>query len=185
MAEAPNADRLAWIDLEMTGLDVQQDVILQAALIVTDADLQPLESLVVDVWQPEQALVNMSPFVREMHEKTGLLLRVAESKNGLREAERMLMAVLCRHCSFPATLCGNSVGMDKRFLERFMPTLGGYFHYRILDVSSFKLVAQRYYGPEVQFKKSTARQHDALFDIQNSIAEFAHYRAHLLRPTSP
>jgi len=182
MAEGAMSDRLAWLDLEMTGLDVQRDVILQAALIVTDGELRQLASIVVDIWQPEHHLAAMSPFVRDMHDKTGLLARVATSKVDLRDAERRLLELLCHHCSYPATLCGNSVGMDKRFIERYMPTLAGYFHYRILDVSSFKIVAQRYFGPDAQFQKSSAGEHDALVDIQNSIAEFAHYRAKLLRP---
>lgn len=184
MADAPAAENLAWIDLEMTGLDPRRDVILQAALIVTNAELTPLASVVLDIWQPEAALVHMTPFVRDMHQRNGLLERVAASKVDIREAERQLLACLSKFCTYPATLCGNSVGMDKRFLEVYMPALSGYLHYRILDVSSLKIVAQRYYGAEAQFRKSTGREHDALFDIENSIAEFAHYREHLLRSRS-
>lgn len=181
MAEGPQATRLAWLDLEMTGLDANNDVILQAALIVTEADLSEVESITLDIWQPAEALRGMTPFVRAMHEKNGLLERVAASKVDLREAERRLLAVLARTCAFPATLCGNSVGTDKRFVERWMPGLAGYLHYRILDVSSLKLIAQRYYGQDAQFQKPTEGEHDALVDIRNSIAEFAHYRKTLLR----
>jgi len=181
VSNVPVATNLAWIDLEMTGLDSQRDVILQAALIVTDAELTPLESVVIDVWQPDAAIAQMTPFVRDMHERTGLIGRVRASRVDLREAERQLMSCLTRHCTYPATLCGNTVGTDLRFLERWMPAVAGYLHYRVLDVSALKIVAQRYYGSETQFRKSNAKEHDALFDIQNSIAEFAHYRKHLLR----
>lgn len=184
MADAPAADNLAWIDLEMTGLDPARDVILQAALVVTNAELTPLTSLALDIWQPEAALQQMTPFVRDMHERTGLLARIGTCRTDVRDAERQLLACVSRHCTYPATLCGNTVGMDKRFMDQYMPALAGFFHYRVLDVSSLKIVAQRYYGSEVQFRKPNGREHDALFDIENSIAEFAHYREHLLRPRS-
>ena len=171
---------LAWIDLEMTGLDPRRDVILQAAVIVTDADLQPLESYVCDVWQPPAALERMVPFVRAMHEKTGLLDRVAKSDVDLAKAEQELIARVAGWCPYPATLCGNSVGADKAFIEAWMPGLAGYLHYRILDVSSLKLLAQMW-NPAARFSKSTANEHDALFDIENSIAELRHYREHLLK----
>lgn len=177
-AHTPGA--LAWIDLEMTGLDAQHDVILQAAVIITDADLSPLESYVCDIWQPPEALERMVPFVRAMHTKTGLLDRVAASEVHLAQAEQELMARVAGHCPFPATLCGNSVGADKRFIERYMPGLAGYLHYRILDVSSVKILAQMW-NPSARFSKSTTRAHDALFDIENSIAELAHYRKKLLK----
>ena len=174
-------DNLVWLDLEMTGLDAKRDVILQAAVIITDGELSPLESLVLDIWQPDEALERMVPFVREMHEKTGLLARVRASTVDLRSAQERLLAPIAGLCTYPATLCGNSVGTDKRFLERWMPAVAGYLHYRILDVSSLKLVAQRFYGPDAAFTKPTDREHDALFDIQNSIAELAHYRKTILR----
>lgn len=171
---------LAWIDLEMTGLDPQRHVILQAAVIITDAELQPLESYVCDVWQPPEALDAMVPFVRAMHEKNGLIDRVVKSEVHLEHAEQELLARVAGHCPYPATICGNTVGADKAFIERYMPGLAGYLHYRILDVSSLKLLAQMW-NPGARFAKPTTREHDALFDIENSIAELAHYRKHLLK----
>jgi oligoribonuclease len=177
-----DASNLVWIDLEMTGLDAGQDVILQVALVVTDAGLNPLETFVCDVWQPEEALARMVPFVREMHEKTGLLGRVRSSKTDLRAAERALLERVAGWCSYPAVLCGNSVGTDKRFLEHWMPGLAAYLSYRIVDVSSLKVLAKLWYGPGAVYTKPTQGEHDALVDIRNSIAELAHYRATLFRP---
>lgn len=172
---------LAWVDLEMTGLDAQNDVIVQAALIVTDAELRPLEEFACDVWQPESALAKMTPFVRDMHEKTGLLARIARSRVDERAAERMLLERIAGWCTYPATLCGNSIGQDKRFIERWMPGLAGYLSYRVLDVSSIKLLARLWYGESAVFVKSEQGAHDALVDIKNSIAELAHYRKTLMR----
>lgn len=177
----PSAAHLAWIDLEMTGLDVERDVILQAAVIVTDASLHVLDELALDIWQPESELDKMSPFVRDMHEKTGLLARVRKSRVDLRRAQESLLGVVARHCSYPATLCGNSIWQDRKFLDKYMPGLAGYLHYRLLDVSTIKTVVARYYPAELQFKKSSAGEHDALTDIRNSIAEFRHYRESIFR----
>ncbi len=138
----PNAGNLVWLDLEMTGLDPHHDVILQAALIITDRDLNPLEEYVVDVWQPQAELEKMTPFVRDMHEKTGLTARVRASKTELASVERQLLERVAGHCTFGATLCGNSIGQDKRFVERYMPGLARYLSYRIVDVSSIKLLAK-------------------------------------------
>lgn len=176
------ASNLVWIDLEMTGLDAQHDVILQAALIVTDPELAPLEELAIDIWQPDEALARMVPFVREMHEKTGLLARLRSSKTDLRAAERMLMERVTGWCPYGAVLCGNSVHNDKAFIERWMPALAGYLSYRIVDVSSLKVLARLWYGEDAVFKKPEAGEHDALVDIKNSIAELSHYRARLMPP---
>jgi oligoribonuclease len=173
---------LAWIDLEMTGLDPQGDVILQAALIVTDRELRPLEEFAVDIWQPESALAGMVPFVRAMHERTGLLARVRASTTDLVAAERALLARVAGWCPYQTVLCGNSVGTDKRFLERWMPGLASYLSYRIVDVSSLKVLAKLWYGEAAAYAKPADGEHDALVDIRNSIAELAHYRATLFRP---
>jgi len=171
-----NASNLAWIDLEMTGLDPERDVILQAALIVTDRDLQPLEEYVCDVWQPESVFERMSPFVRDMHEKNGLLDRVRASRVDQREAQRQLLTRISALCEHPAVLCGSSIWVDRTFLDRHMRGLAGYLHYRMVDVTSFKLVVDRWLGQSAVFQKPTEGEHDALVDIRNSIAELRHYR---------
>ncbi len=176
LIRSPNAKNLAWIDLEMTGLDPQNDVVLQAALIVTDADLTPLEEFVCDIWQPEAALSKMTPFVQHMHEKTGLLARVQKSKIEIAMAERQLLERVAGWCAYPAVMCGNSIGQDKRFIERYMPGLAGFFSYRVLDVTSLKLVTRLWYGENAVYQKPEEGEHDALVDIKNSIAELAHYR---------
>jgi oligoribonuclease len=176
-----DAKHLAWIDLEMTGLNPACDVILQAALIVTTSDLSILEEYSCDVWQPETALANMSPFVRDMHTATGLLKRVRQSRVDVLTAERALLERVSGWCSFPAVLCGNSIGQDRRFLERYMPGLSGFLHYRMLDVTTVKLLAQGWYGDAALYVKPEAGSHDALVDIHNSIAELAHYRKSLFR----
>jgi oligoribonuclease len=172
---------LAWLDLEMTGLDADRDVILQAALIITDAELQPLEQFACDIWQPDAALAAMTPFVRSMHEKTGLLERVKRSGTELRRAEQALLEIVAGWCPYGAVLCGNSIWQDRRFVDRYMPGLASYLTYRLLDVSSVKLLAKTWFGPAAVFEKPEAGEHDALIDIRNSIAELAHYRKTLFR----
>jgi len=172
---------LAWLDLEMTGLDPTQDVILQAALIVTNSELEPLEEFKCDVWQPDSALARMTPYVRQMHEKNGLLARVAASKADLGFLEKLLLERIAGWCPYPAVLCGNSIGHDKRFVERWMPGLAGYLSYRTVDVSSLKILVKTWYGDAGAYSKPTTQEHDALFDIQQSIAELSHYRASVFR----
>ncbi len=172
---------LAWLDLEMTGLDAQNDVILQAALIITNSDLVPLEEFVCDIWQPEEALQRMTPFVRDMHETTGLTARVRASKLDLGAAERKLMERVSGWCAYGAVLCGNSIGQDKRFVDRHLPGLSGYLSYRTVDVTSIKILAKLWYGDAGVFPKPTHGEHDALVDIKNSIAELSFYRQVLFK----
>ena len=181
MQRQQDPQHLAWIDLEMTGLDPISDDILQAAVMITTADLCVLEEYACDIWQPETSLAKMRPFVRDMHTSTGLLKRVRQSRMDLGAAERALLERVAGWCAYPAILCGNSVGQDKRFLEQHMPGLNGYFSYRVLDVTSVKLLASRWYGEASVFVKPEAGAHDALVDIRNSVAELAHYRATLFR----
>lgn len=159
----------------MTGLDAQTEVILQAALIITDKELRPLESYCVDIWQPEEKLASMVPFVRRMHEKNGLLARSSASDVSVRDAERELMSRIAGWCPYQPVLCGNTIGSDRKFIDRYMPALSGYLHYRMIDVSSLKVLCQLWY-PDSGFEKPRGAQHDALFDIQQSIAELLHYR---------
>src|SRR5690606_8063198 len=116
------------------------------ALIVTDAQLNTLEDFVCDIWQPDEALQRMTPYVRGMHEKTGLVERVRASNIDVVNAERRLLQRLTGWCEYPAVLCGNSIAQDRKFLDRYMPGLAGYLHYRMMDVTSLKLLAQLWYG---------------------------------------
>jgi len=181
IARTQNASNLVWLDLEMTGLDANHDAILQAGLVVTTADLQPLEEYVCDIWQPEVELEKLTPFVRDMHDKNGLLQRVRASKLDLAAAEKQLLERVAGWCPYGAALCGNSVGQDRRFVDHYMPGLARYLGYRIVDVSSLKILARLWYGEAAVFAKPTQGEHDALVDIRNSIAELAHYRKTLFR----
>jgi oligoribonuclease len=172
---------LVWLDLEMTGLDARVDAILQAALIVTSADLTPLEQFSCDIWQPEATLARMTPFVRDMHEKTGLLARVRQSKTELRRAEQQMLEIVSGWCPYGAVLCGNSIWQDRRFVDQYLPGLSGYLTYRLIDVSSIKLLAKAWFGLTAVYTKPTDGEHDALVDVKNSIAELAHYRKTLFR----
>lgn len=167
---------LVWLDMEMTGLDARVDAILQAAVIITRSDLTPLEQFSCDIWQPESVLERMTPFVREMHEKTGLLERVRRSKTELRRAEQQLLEIVSGWCPYGAVLCGNSIWQDRRFVDQHMPGLSAYLTYRLIDVSSIKLLAKTWFGPTATYTKPSEGEHDALVDIKNSIAELAHYR---------
>jgi oligoribonuclease len=180
MQRKQQSSNLAWIDLEMTGLDVERDVILQAALIVTNQELESLEEASFDVWQPEPCLATMSPFVRDMHEKNGLLKRSKESRFECHEVERRLLERISGWCAFPAMLCGNSIGQDRRFINRYMPGLAGYLHYRMVDVSSLKVLMHLWYGQAGEYRKPEAGAHDALFDVRQSIEELKYYRSRFL-----
>jgi oligoribonuclease len=183
MVPTPSADNLVWLDLEMTGLDPSVDVILQAALVITTAALEPLDDVAVDIGQPEVALATMSPFVREMHTRTGLLERVRVSTVDVGAAEGRLLDCVSAWCPAPATLCGNSIWNDRRFIARYMPALDRHLHYRVVDVSSVKVLAQRWYGEAAVFAKPTAGAHDATVDVRHSIAELRHYQQTLFRPS--
>lgn len=172
------SERLVWIDCEMTGLDLVNDAMIEIAALVTDFDLNVLgEGVDVIIKPPAEALDQMIEFVRNMHETSGLL---KELENGvtLREAEEQVMAYLREHCtpdSRPA-LAGNSVATDRGFVVRDMPELDGFLHYRIVDVSSIKELAKRWF-PKAYFNAPTKRgNHRALADIQESIEELRYYR---------
>jgi oligoribonuclease len=172
--------RFVWVDLEMTGLDPDSCAIVEIAMIITGADLEPLAQIERVIWQPEEVLARMSPFVRDMHSKSGLLTRIRESRVSLEDAEKEVLALVSAHCPFgEGILAGNSIHQDRRFLCRHMPAFERYLHYRQVDVSSLKVLARAWYGPEVEFRKD--KTHTALDDIRGSLAELKHYREHLLR----
>jgi oligoribonuclease len=174
-------DRWVWLDLEMTGLDESNCVILQVAMIITDPNLKVLCEIDIPIWQPESALSSMIPIVRSMHTKNNLLERVRTSEYSLMQAERELMQLLCQHVGYQkGILAGNSIYVDRRFLESYMPTFEGYLHYRQIDVSSLKLIGQAWYGQKARPPKK-ASTHTALEDIKDSIEELRFYQQNIFR----
>lgn len=171
---------MVWVDLEMTGLDPERDVILEIAVIVTDGELEVVEEgpdLVVA--QPEAALAGMAPVVAQMHAHSGLDVAVRESRTTLAEAEAEVLAFVQRFVPTARTvpLAGNSIATDRTFLRRHMPTLESYLHYRNVDVSTVKELARRWYPDAKKAAPEKGGGHRALADIRESIAELRYYRS--------
>ena len=183
-SDTETPDRLAWLDLEMTGLDVARHVIVELAVLVTDADLEPLDDgLDVVIHQPRDALTQMDDYVREMHTRSGLLPAIEASDVTLEQAGARAIEYLRSHvASGVAPMCGNSIGVDRRFLHSQLPVLDEYLHYRSIDVSSLKELCRRWY-PDVYRKRPGKKEtHRALDDVLESIAELRYYRETILRP---
>jgi oligoribonuclease len=178
-------DRLVWVDLEMTGLDVDTDVIVEIACIVTDSKLEPLDDGIQLVVHADAAeLARMSDFVREMHRKSGLLPEIERSPIDVAAAQRAALAYVKEHvpAASIAPLCGNSIGTDRRFLAKYMRELDEYLHYRSIDVSSLKELCRRWYPAVYRKRPAKAESHRALDDIRESIAELRFYRDNMLLP---
>lgn len=174
-------DNLVWMDLEMTGLEPEQDVIIEIATIVTDGDLNVIaEGPVFAVKQPDILLDAMDEWNTRTHGHSGLTQRVKDSSTDARAAELATIEFLREHVKEGTSpLCGNSIHQDRRFLVKYMPELEAYFHYRNIDVSTLKELAKRWKPSAVSsFEKKGA--HQALDDIRESIAEMQHYREHFL-----
>ncbi len=172
-----NDDNLIWIDLEMTGLDPDKDVIIEIATLVTDANLNLLaEGPVFAVHQSDEILNGMDEWNTNQHGKSGLTQRVRESKINAAQAEEETIAFLQNWVAKgKSPICGNSICQDRRFLVRGMPKLENYFHYRNLDVSTIKELARRW-KPEVLAGVKKSGAHLAMDDIKDSVAELKHYR---------
>jgi len=177
-----NPQNLIWIDLEMTGLDPDNDVIIEMATIVTDSQLNVLaEGPVIAVHQSDEVLARMDEWNTRQHGGSGLTQRVRESLISTAEAEELTLTFLEQWVpKGKSPICGNSICQDRRFLYRQMPALEAYFHYRNLDVSTLKELAARW-APQIMegFKKGGT--HLALDDIRDSIAELRHYREHFIK----
>ncbi|MFV0633146.1 oligoribonuclease [Demequina sp.] len=180
MADTP----LVWIDCEMTGLDTDNDALIEVACLVTDTELNVLGDGVQVVIKPsDEALAQMNDFVRGMHVESGLLPELA-SGTTMADAQEQVLAYVREHvpAAGKAPLAGNTVGMDRRFLERDMPELMAHLHYRVVDVSSIKELVRRWY-PRVFFNApAKTGGHRALGDIQDSIRELRYYRETVLVP---
>jgi oligoribonuclease len=188
MANRGADDRLVWIDLEMTGLDVDRDVIVEIACIVTDSELESLDDgIQLVVHQDAETLDRMDEFVRAMHTKSGLLPEIGTSTTGVADAQDTVLGYIRKHVpgAGSSPLCGNSIGMDRRFLAKYMPDLDGFLHYRSIDVSSLKELCRRWYPDVYRRRPGKAEQHRALGDISESIEELRFYRASILRDVEP
>lgn len=176
-----NNNRLIWIDLEMTGLDPLQDKILEIATLVTDDNLNIIaEGPNLVIHQSDEVLAGMNEWCQIQHAKSGLIKAVKASTISQEQAEELTLKFLQQHCQENSTaLCGNSVWQDKIFINQHMPKLGKFFHYRILDVSSIKLVINRWTKEYKLFKKSDC--HRAMDDIKESIGELKFYKENFFK----
>jgi len=178
-------DNLIWIDLEMTGLVPETDVIIEIATLVTDSELNILaEGPTMAVHQSDVILGGMDEWNTKQHGKSGLTQRVKDSSINTAEAEQATIAFLEKWVpKNKSPICGNSICQDRRFLARHMPKLEAYFHYRNLDVSTLKELARRW-RPELMKGFAKQATHLALDDIRESIDELKYYREHFIRHTA-
>jgi len=169
---------LIWIDLEMTGLIPEKDVIIEIATVVTDADLNVLaEGPSIAIHQSGEFLAGMDEWNTEHHTNSGLVKRVKESDVSTKQAEIQTLNFLQQHVNSGASpMCGNSICQDRRFLYNYMPELEKFFHYRHIDVTSLKELVARW-KPEVAMQYSKESAHLALSDVYDSIDELKHYRS--------
>lgn len=180
MAQDQNA--LVWLDMEMTGLDPDNDKVIELAVVVTNNQLEVVaESAVWVLYQPDAVLDAMDDWNKKTHAKSGLVGKVKASKLGEAEVEAQCLDFLKRHVpAGKSPLCGNSICQDRRFMAHYMPKLEAYFHYRNLDVSTLKELCKRW-QPEIAKGVKKGGRHEALADIYESIEELKYYRQHFLK----
>ncbi len=186
-AGAPLDQPLVWVDLEMTGLDADRDVIVEIAVVVTDGTLdRVVEGPDLVVAAPPEALAAMRPVVAQMHAASGLTEAVRASRVTVAEAEVQVLEFVRRHVPQPRTapLAGNSIHADRAFLRRHMPALEAHVHYRNVDVSTVKELVRRWYPDALAAAPRKTGGHRALADILESIAELRHWRATVFRPAA-
>ena len=180
---AERSDRLVWVDCEMTGLELGSDLLIEVAALVTDSELNVLgEGVDVVIGATHEQLANMLPVVRDMHASSGLTQEVLASTVTLQEAEQQVLAYVREHVPEPrkAPLCGNSIATDRGFLTRDMAELDNWLHYRMVDVSSIKELARRWYPRAYYASPKKGGGHRALADIQESVLELRYYRTAIM-----
>jgi oligoribonuclease len=178
----PKPGNLIWLDLEMTGLDPEHDRIIEIATVVTDSELNVVaEGPAMAIYQSEEILGSMDEWNTHQHYKSGLIDRVKASHLTEKQAEDKTLAFLSQYViPGKSPMCGNSICQDRRFIYKWMPNLVAFFHYRNLDVSSIKILAQNW-APQIMSTLSKDSTHLALQDVYDSIAELRHYREHFLK----
>jgi oligoribonuclease len=178
-------DALVWIDCEMTGLDPMSDVLVEIAVIVTDAELNPLgDGIDIVIATDPAKLEGMDDVVQQMHTSSGLLVAIAEATTTLEEAEEQVLDYIKRFVPErrKAPLCGNTIATDRSFIARYMPRLDDHLHYRMIDVSTIKELSRRWYPRAYYNAPAKSGGHRALADILESINELRYYRATVLVP---
>lgn len=182
---AQSESNLVWLDMEMTGLYPETDVPVQVAIIITDSELNTLAELHdVTIWASEASLAAMEPIPRSMHTDNGLINKIRASQTSIGDAEKEMMKIVSRWVPYGrGILCGNSIHQDRRFLRKYFPTFDGYLGYRMLDVSSIKELAKRWYPPSALYTKNLGN-HTALADVRESIEELKHYRKEMFKVRS-
>ncbi|MDR0432079.1 MAG: oligoribonuclease [Bifidobacteriaceae bacterium] len=184
LAENGVSEPIIWVDCEMTGLDLVHDALIEIAVVVTDSQLVPLgEGLDIVIKPPDAALAQMGDYVRQMHTESGLL-DLLPGGVSLAEAQAQVMAYVRAHVEVPARspLAGNSVSTDRGFIDRDLPELGAFLHYRTIDVSSIKELARRWYHRLYFAAPEKLGGHRALADIYDSIDELRYYRSTMFVP---
>lgn len=175
-----SSDNLVWLDLEMTGLDVEKCHIIEIAAIITDKNLNIIaQAEPIAIYQNDDIMANMNDWCIKTHAETGLTKRVRDSSVSLEQAEQQMMEFITKFVPYQSSpLCGNSIWQDRRFLAKYMPKIDDYCHYRVLDVTSVKLLNDYWGGKETYHKQNT---HKALDDIRESIAELKFYKEKIFR----
>lgn len=175
---------LFWVDLEMTGLNPDENVIIEIASVVTDKYLRTVaEGPVIAIHQPESELNKMDDWNVSTHTSTGLVDKVRKSQIDTKEAEELTLEFLKEHINFrKSPLCGSSVHVDRRFMYNYMPGLNDYLHYRIIDVSSIYELANRWYPDLPRYEANPEDKHSALKDIYHSIESLSYYRETIFKP---
>lgn len=171
------AQNLVWMDLEMSGLEPERDVIIEIACIVTDSELNVIaEGPTLAIQRPESLFDTMDDWNKRQHTQSGLWQKVITSTVTERDAENAVLEFVKEHTLVRTSpLCGNSIWQDRRFIARYMKDLDQYLHYRLIDVSTLKELTQRWY-PEIPKYEAKSKNHRALDDIRDSIEELKHYR---------
>ena len=179
---AQDQNNLAWLDMEMTGLDPDRDRIIEMAIVITDSQLNTVaESPALVVHQADSVLEAMDDWNKSTHARSGLIAKVQASTLAEAEVEQRYLDFLVQYLPAKASpICGNSICQDRRFLARHMPRLEAYFHYRNLDVSTLKELVKRW-KPELAKGLSKHGKHEALADIYESIEELKYYREHFIK----